>query len=98
MLLLSLIEASQSAVESSDLALKAAVEALTAAQTANSQAKDVLKTVSEAFVQEDRKMMAILEGKQGPALWVESDFEFAPCDLGTSRDLKISINYERYMM
>ena len=32
------------------------------------------------------------------ALWVESDFEFAPCDLGTSRDLKISINYERYMM
>ena len=32
------------------------------------------------------------------SLWVESDFEFAPCDLGTSRDLNISTKNERYMM
>ena len=31
-------------------------------------------------------------------LWVESDFEFAPRNLWTSRDLKFSINYERYMI
>ena len=42
MVLLSLIEASQSAVESSDQAPRAAEEVLTAAQIANSQAKDVL--------------------------------------------------------
>ena len=29
---------------------------------------------------------------------MESDFEFATCDLGTSRDLKISSKNERYMM
>ena len=34
----------------------------------------------------------------GVTLWVESDFEFAPCDLGTSRDLNISIKNERYMI
>ena len=31
-------------------------------------------------------------------LSVESDLEFAPCDLGTSRDLNFSIKNERYMM
>ena len=66
MTLLSLVEASQSAVESSDLALKAAEKALSAAQTANNQAKDVLKAVSEAFVQEDRKMMTNSEGEREP--------------------------------
>ena len=65
MLFLSLIEESQSAVESSDLALRAAEKALSAAQIANSQAKDVLKAVSEAFVQEERKIMTISEGGRG---------------------------------
>ena len=55
MSLLSLLGASQSAVESSDQALKAAEKALTAAQTANKQAKEMLRAVTEAFVQEDRK-------------------------------------------
>ena len=56
MLLLSLLEASQTAVESSDQALKAAEAALTVAQTANKQAKEVLRAVTEAFVQENRKL------------------------------------------
>ena len=72
MSLLALIEASQSAVESSDKALRAAEKALTAAQIANTQAKDVLKAVSEAFIQEDRKMMTILE--------VERESEIMDCD------------------
>ena len=42
-ILLSLIEASQSTVEFSDRAVKAAEEALTAAQIADNQAKEVLK-------------------------------------------------------
>ena len=57
MSLLSLLEASQSALESSDQALKAAEKTLTAAQTANRQAKEVLRAVTEAFVQEDRKQL-----------------------------------------
>ena len=60
MTLLSLIESSQSAVESSDKALRSAEKALTAAQIANSQAKDVLKAVSEAFVQEDNMNQSIM--------------------------------------
>ena len=64
MTLLSLVEASQSAVESSDQALRAAEEALNAAQIANSQAKDVLRAVSEAFVQEDRKVKTVLKREQ----------------------------------
>ena len=32
------------------------------------------------------------------ALWVESDFEFAPRNFGTSRDLKFSLENERYMI
>ena len=51
-----MLEASQTAVESSDQALRAAEVALNAAQTANKQAKDVLRAVTEAFVQEDRKL------------------------------------------
>ena len=50
--LLSLLEASQTAVESSDKALSAAKEALAAAQAASIQAKEVLKAASEAFVSE----------------------------------------------
>ena len=61
MSLLSLLEVSQSAVESSDQALRAAEEALTAAQAANKQAKDMLKAVSEAFVQEDKSLITISE-------------------------------------
>ena len=57
MFLLSLLEASQSAVESSDEALNAAEKALAAAQIANKQAKEVLRAVTEAFVQEDRKQL-----------------------------------------
>ena len=57
MSLLSLLGASQSAVESSDQALQAAEKALTAAQTANKQAKEVLRAVTEAFVREDRKLL-----------------------------------------
>ena len=57
MSLLSVLEASQSAVESSDQALQAAEKALTAAQTAYNQAKEVLRAVTEAFVQEDRKQL-----------------------------------------
>ena len=45
--LLALLEASQSAVESSDLALRAAEEALTAAKSANSQANAALRAVKE---------------------------------------------------
>ena len=63
MSLLSLLEVSQSAVESSDQALRAAEEALAAAQTANTQAKEVLKAVSEAFVQEDKKLTNLTEKK-----------------------------------
>jgi len=48
MSLLSLLEASQAAVESSDQALRVAEEA-------NTQAKKVLKAVTEALVKEDRK-------------------------------------------
>ena len=59
MCLLSLLEVSQTAVESSDLALRAAEEALAAAQTANIQAKNVLKAISDAFVSEDQKFTAI---------------------------------------
>ena len=59
MSLLYLLEVSQSAVESSDQALRAAVEALAAAQMANYQAKDVLKAVSEAFVHEDKNITAL---------------------------------------
>ena len=55
--LLSLLEASQTAVESSDKALKAAEVALSAAKIANEQAKATLKAVTEAFVQEDQKLV-----------------------------------------
>ena len=87
MVLLSLIEASQSAVESSDQALRAAEEVLTAAQIANSQAKDVLKAVSKAFVQEDRKMMTILEGKQ------ESESEISRSTMLMKTSLRTRISY-----
>ena len=65
MLLLSLLEASQTAVESSDQALKAAEAALNAAQTANKQAKEVLRAVTEAFVQEDREQLVSTNNIKG---------------------------------
>ena len=55
MMLLSLLEAFQTAVESSDKALRAAEEALAAAKIANTQAKEALKAVTEAFVIESSR-------------------------------------------
>ena len=60
---LSLLEASQNAVESSDKALIAAEEALTAAKIANNQAKEVLKAVTEAFVIKSNKVDNVSEPK-----------------------------------
>ena len=55
MLLLSLLEASQTSVKSSELALRSAEEALTAAQAAHTQALETLRVVTEAFQREDKR-------------------------------------------
>ena len=56
MLLLSLLEASQTSVKSSELALRSAEEALTAAQAAHTQALETLRVVTEAFQREDKRL------------------------------------------
>ena len=82
---LSLLEASQNAVESSDKALIAAEEALTAAKIANNQAKEVLKAVTEAYVIESNKVDNVNETK----------VELRPALLSNSeRQLKIVMDCE----